>query len=81
MKKRKKWSPLARARARERFWNPVMEQANVLVSLVYSGEDMYDIVENIECWVDSSLFGNRIENPVFKRALLSVLKEEIGLAA
>ena len=70
------WSNLAKLRARERFWKPVLEQANILLEMHDCTADSFDdIYYNTSDYIDSSIFGNRWNSPVFRNALRKILRE------
>ena len=73
--KRKRWSPLSRARARDMFWAPVREQANAIIQQADGWLD-YDTIPD---HIDPLLFGKRWDNPVYRRALLKILREDSSL--
>jgi hypothetical protein len=73
------WSGFARAKARENFWKPVFEQAGLLREIYYSGEcDFEGLIDGLSDYVDSSIFGNRLYNPVSYNALVKVLRDTLG---
>jgi hypothetical protein len=68
-----------REKARELFWAPVNEQLGVLVSLIEDGEYSFDeVYNNLEAFIDRSIFGNRLKSPPIKNTLKMVLRQHFG---
>jgi len=70
------WSYIARCKARERFWTPVMDQCNILLQIAQSEGNFDDVYNNTSDYIDSSIFGNRWNSPVFRNAVRMVLRQK-----
>jgi len=81
-KQRKPWSSHARMKARERFWKPVNEQVGLLIDIINSGEtDLDSMLYDLGTYCDSQIFGNRLNSPPFRYALIKELKAGLWMAA
>jgi hypothetical protein len=68
-----------KAKCRELFWKPVEEMANVIINNIHNGDaELYDVVDDLDTHIDSSIFGKRVDHPVFRRTLLMVIKKEFS---
>ena len=70
-----RWTPHQRSKARERFWNPVREQAHAILQHC----DGYLDLDYIQDAIDPAIFGKRGNSPVFMNALIMVLRAESSL--
>lgn len=73
------WTSYQRAKASERFWKPVIEQANVLIDHINEGRIFH--IDDISDYIDHQLFGDRYNSPVFRRALYKYIDQYTFLAA
>jgi hypothetical protein len=77
---RKKWSKIARLRASERYYKVIEEQGNLLLDILNSGEiDPMSMLDDLGSYVDSSIFGNRLNSPPFYNGLVRFLKNNTWL--
>ena len=74
---KKYYTSLYRAQCRERFYNPVNEQSGLIIALIYNGDmNIDDFLSCPDDYIDRSIFGNRLNSPPFRNALLKVIKDE-----